>query len=117
MLVVFQLKPQTRSSQADLLGVPQIGRRERGDVFQEKDRFGMQELDWPPDGGWQNLLGKDKAVVPLVKFLQATKIGARDGINERSREWEIKVDGEGEDDPYRFYANHKLQRIFVSLTR
>lgn len=44
------------------------------------------------------LMGNDRAVKPLVEFLQATEIGSREGSNERSKEWESRVDGEGEED-------------------
>lgn len=44
------------------------------------------------------LMGYDRAVKPLVEFLQATEIGSREGSNERSKEWENRVDGEGEED-------------------
>lgn len=39
-----------------------------------------------------------KAVKPLVVLLQATEIGGREGVDENSREWEIRADREGGDE-------------------
>ena len=44
-----------------------------------------------------NLLGDEKAVAPLLKFLKTTGIGGRKGARERELEWERKNDQEGED--------------------
>lgn len=41
------------------------------------------------------LIGNSKAIWPLIGFFRDTKIGGREGVNERSREWEIRVDKEG----------------------
>lgn len=40
-------------------------------------------------------MGNDKAVRPLIEFLQATEMGGREGLNERKKEWESRVDREG----------------------
>ena len=42
------------------------------------------------------LLGDEKAVAPLLKFLKRTGIGGREGARERELEWERKNDQEGE---------------------
>lgn len=45
------------------------------------------------------------AVRPLIGFLQATEIGRRERVSERSREWEIRFDKEeeeGVDDPAKY---------------
>ena len=44
-----------------------------------------------------SLLGDEKAVAPLLKFLKATGIGEREGAKERELEWERKNDRDGED--------------------
>ncbi len=44
-----------------------------------------------------NLLGDEKAVAPILKFLKTTEIGGRDGARERELEWGRKIDQEGED--------------------
>lgn len=43
------------------------------------------------------LVGNNKAVQPMIDYSQATKIGRREGANERSREWESRVNTEGEE--------------------
>lgn len=41
-------------------------------------------------------MGNDKVVRHLIGFLPATEIGGRQGVNRISREWETRVDMEGE---------------------
>ena len=36
------------------------------------------------------LLASEKAVTPLLRFLEATEVGAREGAREREAEWERK---------------------------
>lgn len=43
-----------------------------------------------------SLLGDEKAVAPLLKFLKTTDIGRREGAKERELEWARKNDQEGE---------------------
>jgi len=43
------------------------------------------------------LLANEKAVTPLLGFLEATEVGAREGAREREAEWERKNDQAGED--------------------
>lgn len=43
------------------------------------------------------LLGNEKAVAPLLKFLKTTGVGGREGASERESEWEWKNDQAGED--------------------
>lgn len=44
-----------------------------------------------------NLLGDEKAVAPLLKFLKTAGIEGREGAKERELEWVRKNDQEGED--------------------
>lgn len=39
-----------------------------------------------------NLLGDEKAVAPILKFLKTTEIGGREGPRERELEWGRKND-------------------------
>ncbi len=43
-----------------------------------------------------SLLGNEKAVAPLLKFLKTTGIGGREGAKERELEWTRRHDQEGE---------------------
>lgn len=43
-------------------------------------------------------MGNDKAVRSLIEFLQATEVGGREGVNKRSREWEVRADMVGEEE-------------------
>ena len=43
------------------------------------------------------LLGNEKAVALLLRFLKATDVGGREGAREREIEWERKNDQAGED--------------------
>ena len=43
------------------------------------------------------LLANERATKPLLRFLQATEIGGREGARERELEWEQKNDQAGED--------------------
>lgn len=57
-------------------------------------------------------MGNDKAVRPLIEVLQATEMGGREGVNERTKEWENRVDEEGEvelDDQYICTTRRKSQ--------
>ena len=48
------------------------------------------------EGGWPGLLANEKAVAPLIRFLKATEVGAREGGRESEAEWERKNDRAGE---------------------
>ena len=43
-----------------------------------------------------SLLGNEKVVVSLLKFLKTTNIGKREGTKERELEWARRHDQEGE---------------------
>ena len=43
------------------------------------------------------VLGDEKAVAPLLKFLKTTGIGGRERARERELEWERKNGQEGDD--------------------
>ena len=42
------------------------------------------------------LLGDERIVVPLLKFLRTTGIGGREGAREKGLKWEQKSDQAGE---------------------
>lgn len=42
-------------------------------------------------------LADEKAMTPLLRFLKATEVGAREGAKEREAEWVWKNDQAGED--------------------
>ncbi len=42
-----------------------------------------------------SLLGNEKAVAPLLKFLKTTGIGGREGAKERELEWARRHDQDG----------------------
>ncbi len=44
-----------------------------------------------------SLLGNEKAVAPLLKFLKTTGIGGREEAKERELEWTRRHDQEGKD--------------------
>ncbi len=43
------------------------------------------------------LLGNEKAVAPLLRFLKIIDVGGREGARERELEWERKNEQAGED--------------------
>ena len=43
------------------------------------------------------LLANKKVVAPLLRFLQATDVGGKEGAKEKQLEWEQKNDRAGED--------------------
>ncbi len=74
-------------------------RRERRKLIRELEKDGVT---WQAQGQaekrWMaSLLANEKAILPLIKFLRATEIGAREGAREREIEWEQKNDRAGED--------------------
>lgn len=72
-------------------------RKQRKKLVRE---LGKENIQWQPqvERRWlASLLGNEKAVAPLLRFLKATGIGGREGAREREREWELKNDREGED--------------------
>ena len=44
-----------------------------------------------------DLLASERATKPLLRFLQTTEVGGREGAKERQLEWERKNDQAGED--------------------
>ena len=74
-------------------------RRERRKLIRELEK---NRVTWQAQGQaekrWMaSLLANEKAIIPLIKFLKATEIGAREGARERETEWERKNDRAGED--------------------
>ena len=72
-------------------------RRERRKLVRE---LGKEGVTWQarPERKWlADLLANEKAVTPLLGFLKATDVGAREGARERETEWERINDQAGED--------------------
>ena len=74
-------------------------RRERRKLVRELEKDGVT---WQAQGQaertWMaSLLGNEKAIITLIKFLKATEVGARERAREREAEWERKNDRAGED--------------------
>ena len=72
-------------------------RKQRNKLVRE---LGKEGIKWQlqVERRWlAGLLGDEKAVGPLLKFLKARGIGGREGARERELEWERKNDHEGED--------------------
>ncbi len=72
-------------------------RKQRRKLVRE---LGKEKIQWQTqvERRWlASLLGDEKAVAPLLKFLKATGIGEREGAKERELEWERKNNREGED--------------------
>lgn len=36
-------------------------------------------------------MGSDRAIGPLIEHLRTTKVGGREGVNKRSKEWRIEL--------------------------
>ncbi len=71
-------------------------RKQKRKLVQE---LGKEGVPWQPqvERRWlAGLLGDEKAMAPLLKFLKATRIGEREVARERELEWERKNDQEGE---------------------
>ena len=71
-------------------------RKQRRKLVRELEKEGVK---WQPrvERRWlADLLGDEKAVAPLLKFLKTTGIGGREGARERGLEWEWKNDQESE---------------------
>ena len=71
------------------------GNRE-GKLVRELEKEGVK---WQPqvERRWlADLLGDEKAVAPLLKFLKTTGTGGREGAREGELEWERKNAQEGE---------------------
>ena len=65
----------------------------RRELYTESVRWQAQaERKWLAE-----LLANERATKPLLRFLQATEIGEREGARERELEWEKKDDQAGED--------------------
>ena len=72
-------------------------RREWRKIARELEREGVI---WQPQAKrrWlASLLANEIAVTPLLGFLKATDVGAREGARGREAEWERKNDQAGED--------------------
>ena len=72
-------------------------RKEWRKVVRELEKRG---IPWQIQGerNWvAGLLGNEKAVAPLLKFLETTDVGGREGARERELEWERKNDQADED--------------------
>ena len=61
----------------------------------EKERVTWQA---PVEKKWlAGRLANEKAVTPLLEYLKAIEIGAREGAREKKREWERKNNQAGEE--------------------
>ena len=72
-------------------------RRERRKLVRE---LGKEGVTWQAqvERKWlAGLLANEKAATPLLGFLRATDVGAREGAREREAEWEWRNDQAGED--------------------
>ena len=72
-------------------------RRERRKLVRE---LGKEGVTWQAQAErrWlAGLLANEKAVTPLLRFLEATEVGAREGAREREAEWAQRNDQVGED--------------------
>ncbi len=72
-------------------------RRERRKLVRKLEKEGVTwqaqaERRWLAD-----LLANERAVSPLLGFLKATEVGAREGAREKDLEWERKNDQAGEE--------------------
>ena len=71
-------------------------RKQRRKLVRELEKEGVKWQPWVERRWLTDLLGDEKAVAPLSKFLKTTGIGGREGARERELEWERKNDQEGE---------------------
>ena len=72
-------------------------RKERRKLVRELEKEGVV---WQAQGErrWlASLLGNEKAVAPLLRFLKTTDVGGREGARERELEWERENDQAGEE--------------------
>ena len=72
-------------------------RKQRRKLIRELEKVGVK---WQPqvERRWlATMLGDEKAVAPVLKYLKTTDIGGREGARERELEWERKNDQAGED--------------------
>ncbi len=70
-------------------------RKQRRRLVRELEKEGIR---WQPqvERRWLgSLLGNEKAVAPLIRFLKSTEIGGREGTKEREREWAQRNDPGG----------------------
>ena len=72
-------------------------RRERRKLVRELEKEGITWQAQAERRWLAGLLANEKAVTPLLRFLEATEVGARGGARERQAEWERKHDQAGED--------------------
>ncbi len=74
-----------------------IWRRERRKLIRELEKDGVTWQAQAERRWMAGLPANEKAVAPLIRFLKATEIGAREGARGREAEWERKNDRAGED--------------------
>ena len=72
-------------------------RKQRRKLVRKLEKVGMK---WQPqvERRWlANMVGDEKAVAPVLKYLKTTDISGREGARERELEWERKNNQAGED--------------------
>ena len=72
-------------------------RRERRKLVRELGKVGVAWQAQAERRWLASLLASEKAVTPLLRFLEATEVGAREGAREREAQWERRNDQAGED--------------------
>ena len=72
-------------------------RRERRKLVRELEKEGVTWQTQVERRWLAGLLANEKAVTPLLRFLKATEVGAREGARERETEWGRINDHAGED--------------------
>ncbi len=58
---------------------------------------GISCQGWTERKKLAELLANEKAVGPILGFLKSTEVGRRDGAREREKEWEQRIDQDGEE--------------------
>ena len=71
-------------------------RRERRKLVRELEKEGVTWQAQAERRWLASLLANKKAVTLLLRLLEATEVGAREGEREREAEWERKNDQAGE---------------------
>lgn len=72
-------------------------RKERRKLIRELEKKGVIWQVQVEKRWLAGLLANEKALAPLLRFLKATEVGAREGPREREAEWAGKNDQAGED--------------------
>ncbi len=86
------VEQQSRQPSICILDAENRGNKERNLSATQKKKVYGTERRWVA-----NLLGNERAVQPLLKYLMATEVGSREGGAERAAEWDERVDQEGEE--------------------